>query len=51
MNITIVCVGKLKEKFWAQAVAEYAKRLGAFCRLDIREVADEIGRASCRERV
>lgn len=40
MNITIVCVGKLKEKFWVQAVAEYAKRLGAFCRLDIREVAD-----------
>lgn len=40
MKITVVCVGKLKEKFWAQAVAEYAKRLGAFCKLDIRELAD-----------
>lgn len=36
----MVCVGKLKEKFWAEAVAEYAKRLRAFCKLDIREVAD-----------
>ena len=34
MNITVVCVGKLKEKFWTEAVAEYAKRLRAFCKLD-----------------
>lgn len=40
MNITVICVGKLKEKFWAEAVAEYAKRLRGFCKLGIREVPD-----------
>ena len=28
LNVQIICVGKLKEKFYADAVAEYAKRLG-----------------------
>lgn len=41
MKITIVCVGKLKEKFYRDAVDEYAKRLGKYCRLEILEVADE----------
>ena len=41
MQIQVVCVGKLKEKYWLGAVEEYAKRLGAYARLDIREVADE----------
>ncbi|MFD0674439.1 23S rRNA (pseudouridine(1915)-N(3))-methyltransferase RlmH [Cohnella sp. GCM10027633] len=41
MQIQIVCVGKLKEKYWADGVAEYAKRIGAYARLDIRELADE----------
>lgn len=41
MHIQIVCVGKLKEKYWSDGVAEYAKRLGAYARLDIRELADE----------
>ena len=36
--VTILCVGKLKDKFYADASAEYAKRLGAFCRLTIREI-------------
>lgn len=41
MKITILCVGKLKEKFYREAVEEYAKRLGRYCRLEILEVADE----------
>ena len=41
MKITIISVGKLKEKYLKDAIAEYAKRLGKYCRLEIIEVADE----------
>ena len=41
MRITILCVGKIKEKFYSDAVAEYAKRLSKYCKLEILEVADE----------
>lgn len=41
MKITIVCVGKIKEKFYTDAIAEYAKRLSRYCSLNIVEVADE----------
>ena len=41
MNIKIICVGKLKEKYWKQGIAEYSKRLGKFCKFEIVEVADE----------
>lgn len=41
MKITILCVGKIKEKFYRDAIAEYAKRLGRYCKLEIIEVADE----------
>ena len=40
ININIVCVGNLKEKFWKDAVEEYAKRLGAFIKLNIFEVKE-----------
>ena len=36
-NINIICIGKLKEKYWRDAQAEYKKRLGSFCRLQIIE--------------
>lgn len=42
MKITIICVGKIKEKFYKDAVAEYAKRLSKYCRFEIVEVADEM---------
>ena len=41
MKITIVCVGKIKEKFYRDAIDEYAKRLSKYCKLEIIEVADE----------
>jgi 23S rRNA (pseudouridine1915-N3)-methyltransferase len=41
MKITILCVGKVKEKFYRDALAEYAKRLGKYCRFEVVEVADE----------
>ena len=40
-KVTILCVGKLKEKFYADAAAEYAKRLSRFCKLDIVELPEE----------
>ena len=40
-KVTIICVGKLKEKFYADAVSEYAKRLSRFCKLDIVELPEE----------
>ena len=39
-KVTILCVGKLKEKFYTAAVAEYVKRLSRFCQLDIQELPE-----------
>ncbi|MCJ7856051.1 23S rRNA (pseudouridine(1915)-N(3))-methyltransferase RlmH [Lachnospiraceae bacterium NSJ-143] len=41
MNINIICVGRLKEKYWADAVGEYSKRLSRYVNLKIIELADE----------
>lgn len=41
MKITIICVGKIKEKFYTAAAEEYVKRLSRYCRLEIVELADE----------
>lgn len=41
MRITLITVGKIKEKYWNLAIAEYVKRLSRYCRLEIIEVADE----------
>lgn len=41
MKITLITVGKIKEKFFRDAADEYGKRLSRYCKLDIREAADE----------
>jgi len=41
MRITLICVGKLKEKYLTLGVGEYVKRLSRYCTLDIIELADE----------
>ena len=40
-GISVICVGKLKEKFYQEAAAEYAKRLGGYCRLNIVELPEQ----------
>ena len=40
MNIKIICIGKLKEKYWVDAVAEYSKRLKPYCSLEIAELKE-----------
>lgn len=41
MNIHLLCVGKIKEKYLKEAINEYSKRLSRYCKLDIIEVQDE----------
>ena len=41
MKITLVTVGKIKEKFFEDAIKEYSKRLSRYCRLEVLQVADE----------
>lgn len=40
LNIKIICVGKLKEKFYTAAAAEYMKRLSTLCRLEVEELPE-----------
>ena len=49
MKITIIAVGKIKEKFYRDAIAEYAKRLSKYCKLEIIEVGDEKTPDKCSE--
>lgn len=41
MNVSVICVGKLKEKFYTEAVAEYKKRISRFASFEIIELPDE----------
>lgn len=41
MKITVISVGKLKEKYLRDGIAEYVKRLGRYCKVELIEVADE----------
>ena len=41
LGVRLICVGRLGEKFWAQAVKEYEKRLGAYCKLEIIELPEQ----------
>ena len=49
-RVTILCVGKLKEKFYIDAAAEYVKRLQRSCKLDIVELPEYRGRIPPRRR-
>lgn len=41
MKITVITVGKLKEKYWKQAVEEYRKRISGYAKLELIEIPDE----------
>lgn len=41
MNLTILCIGKLKERYWTEAVCEYSKRLSRYCDLTVEELKEE----------
>lgn len=41
LKINIICIGKIKEKYFTDAVAEYAKRLTAFCKFSVVELNEE----------
>ena len=41
MKISVLAVGKIKEKYFTAAIAEYSKRLGRYCKLEVIEVQDE----------
>ena len=49
VHITIVCVGKVKENFFKDAILEYSKRLSRFCKLNIIELNDEKIPDSCSD--
>ena len=49
MKITIIAVGKIKEKFYRDAIDEYAKRLSKYCKFEVIEVADEKTQDKCSE--
>ena len=40
LKITVIAIGKLKERFWKEACSEYLKRLGAYAHVSVRELAD-----------
>lgn len=51
ITINLVCVGNLKEKFWAEAQNEYIKRLAKFCKFNLIEVAEQNHTSSVNETI
>ena len=41
IDVTVICVGKLKERFYREAAAEYVKRLNGYCKLNVVELAEQ----------
>ena len=41
LSVTLLCVGRMREAYYMEAFAEYAKRLGAFCRLAVTELPEQ----------
>ncbi len=44
LGVNILCVGKIKEKYLTDGIAEYAKRLSKMCKLSVIEVSEELSR-------
>ena len=40
LTVGIICVGKLKEKYWKEACSEYIKRLSKFCKFSVQEISE-----------
>lgn len=40
LSVNIICIGKLKEKYWADAIKEYSKRLSVFCKFSVIELSE-----------
>lgn len=40
LTVNIICIGKLKEKYWVDAIKEYTKRLSSFCRFSVSELPE-----------
>ena len=52
IKVNLVCVGKVKEKYFAEGIAEYSKRLSRFCEFNIVELAEEnINKPSSQEKL
>ena len=47
LHIDVISVGKLKERFWKDACAEYLKRLGGYAKVAVREVPDSARQTPC----
>ena len=41
IQVKLICVGKMREKYYTEAFAEYAKRLQAYCRLELLEITEQ----------
>lgn len=41
LSVTLICVGKMREKYYTEAFAEYAKRLGVYCRFELVELPEQ----------
>ncbi|MCL2391291.1 MAG: 23S rRNA (pseudouridine(1915)-N(3))-methyltransferase RlmH [Oscillospiraceae bacterium] len=51
LNIKIICVGKLKEKFYIDAANEYIKRLSGYCKLEVMELPEDYQQSLIKEKV
>lgn len=52
VQVTVITVGTLKESYWREALAEYEKRLGAFCRVEILQLKEaRLGESPSREEI
>ena len=49
VRVRIVAVGGLKEKFWQDGVAEYVKRLGKYCKLEIIQIKESNPKKECED--